>query len=646
MKISMFPITGAFLLAALSAQSVSLVWDGNGATTPNPNGGTGTWDTNTTANWWDGAANVNWPALGGTDDDAVFGNTAGTVTINGGVTANSLTFNTTGYTLTGATSTFNGAAPTITNGTGIIATINAPIAGTVTKTGDGELNLATLNAGATLILNAGTTRANTGGGIKGTLQINTGAVFRNTQAHVFDTATARIWVNGGTLTHGPATFPEYYVPHGASAADPGVQMTGGLREWANRFQLRRDRVSAFQRRDHHRDFCRADAQLPGRHAGLQRGGRNGSQRRGPAGHREPRENFGGGTTHITKTGAGLMEISGTATLNGPGLFTLAQGTLRLTGATGVTNFGGTGVALDAANAAVLQLNAVNAADSLTFSKAISGGSAAAAVEKTGAGTVTLTNAKTYSAPTRVLVGTLAVTGTLGNTGVTVSNGATLAGEGSIGATGSLTFQDGARLRIDGSTAGALTVGGGGTGNLTLNGTTIVDVTGVSAPLNGTSTFRVLNYGGTLTGGAANLGLANPLSEYRNASFSTAVAGQVDLAFGTYDLTWSGAAGSAWDHGGGANWNNSPDGRYYRGDSVLFGDGPSNRAVNLAAAVAPYSVTFTATAGNDYEWSGAGGVTGSTGLVKNGTGKATLATVNTYTGATMINAGTLQLGNAA
>lgn len=147
------------LIAALGmaqlANAATLTWDGNGSTAPNPNGGNGTWDTNSTANWWDGSTNVVWPALGGTDDDAVFGDTAGTVTISGGVTANDLTFNTTGYTVTASTLTLNGTTPTITAGSGISATINSQVSGSagLLKSGTGTLTLGSANnyTGGTVI---------------------------------------------------------------------------------------------------------------------------------------------------------------------------------------------------------------------------------------------------------------------------------------------------------------------------------------------------------------------------------------------------------------------------------------------------------------------------------------------------------------
>jgi len=160
------PFLGILLLVS-SVRATSLTWDGNAGTEPNPAGGGGTWDSNLTSNWWDGVINVNWPALGGLDDDAVFANTAGTVSIaSGGVTANDLTFNTTGYIVQGNTLTLNGATPTITTGSGITAALNSVIAGSsgLTKSGSGTLTLGgsntftgglTIRGGTVMLANAG-----------------------------------------------------------------------------------------------------------------------------------------------------------------------------------------------------------------------------------------------------------------------------------------------------------------------------------------------------------------------------------------------------------------------------------------------------------------------------------------------------------
>ena len=99
-------------LAAVSS-AASLTWGPSGA------GGSGTWNANCTANWFNGTSAVKWPAPGGTDDDAVFAGTSGTVSLaTGGITANDLTFNTTGYIIQSQTLTLNGTTPTITAGTG------------------------------------------------------------------------------------------------------------------------------------------------------------------------------------------------------------------------------------------------------------------------------------------------------------------------------------------------------------------------------------------------------------------------------------------------------------------------------------------------------------------------------------------------
>src|SRR5262245_53026783 len=107
----------ASLLLVHSASAASLTWGVDGA------GGDGTWDT-TTNSWWNSATttNVMWPASSTGDDDAVFDGFAGTVTLaTGGITANDLTFNSSGFTITGNTLTLDGATPTITTGSGITA---------------------------------------------------------------------------------------------------------------------------------------------------------------------------------------------------------------------------------------------------------------------------------------------------------------------------------------------------------------------------------------------------------------------------------------------------------------------------------------------------------------------------------------------
>ena len=81
----------------LSARADALYWDqaGSGAL-----GGTGTWNLNSTANWWNGAADVTWKDNSATGtNSAIFAGTAGTVTLNTGLSASNLQFTASGYTL-------------------------------------------------------------------------------------------------------------------------------------------------------------------------------------------------------------------------------------------------------------------------------------------------------------------------------------------------------------------------------------------------------------------------------------------------------------------------------------------------------------------------------------------------------------------
>ncbi|MHA4838718.1 autotransporter-associated beta strand repeat-containing protein [Sphingopyxis sp. MSC1_008] len=147
--------------APLSARAEDRYWDANG--TAVGSGGTGTWN----------LANLNWspngdgvsgpfvePWINGDIDNAIFGGTAGTVTVAVPVTVGNITFNSAGYVLNGSTLTLGGPAPTITTNVGNSnVTINSTIAGSsgLVKAGSSGLILngtssftggITLNAGS------------------------------------------------------------------------------------------------------------------------------------------------------------------------------------------------------------------------------------------------------------------------------------------------------------------------------------------------------------------------------------------------------------------------------------------------------------------------------------------------------------------
>jgi autotransporter-associated beta strand protein len=197
------------------------------------------------------------------------------------------------------------------------------------------------------------------------------------------------------------------------------------------------------------------------------------------------------------------------------------------------------------------------------------GGTGASLVKTGAGTLTLAGANTYTGVTTVNAGTLAVTGSLASP-VTVGNGGTLAGTGTVNntvaltsggtlgpglsvgtlSTGSVTFSSGAvfAVEIDGTGSDRLNV----TGAVTLNGATLslsllggyVHTTGTvymlvaGNPVVGTfsglpegatvtasgKTFRISYVGGvTLTATAAtHLSISAPASATAGTAFSFTV----------------------------------------------------------------------------------------------------------------------------
>jgi fibronectin-binding autotransporter adhesin len=171
---------------SVGANAADLQWSANGVTPGG--GGTGTWNT-TTPLWFNGATFQTWnnAAL----DNAVFGGTAGTVTLGVAITAHNLTFNTSGYTVTGNTLTLGGVSPTIGVVSGGSATVGSVIAGTagLTQAGPGTLILTGANT-----YTGGTTIS------AGTLQIGNGGSTGSVAGNIVDNA-ALVFNRTGTLTY-------------------------------------------------------------------------------------------------------------------------------------------------------------------------------------------------------------------------------------------------------------------------------------------------------------------------------------------------------------------------------------------------------------------------------------------------------------
>lgn len=168
-RILVSTIATLLVAAAIPSQGANLTWD-NGAATGNWN----TTDANFTGLWTNG----NTAVFGGAGSETVTINTAG-------ISANGVTFNVTGDTIAASSGNLTLAGGNIvTVGTGLTATISAPLAGSagVQIEGGGTLNLtgvSTIDGGGTgtLGLVVGQTTANNtvtlnGGGTMGTIGTN------------------------------------------------------------------------------------------------------------------------------------------------------------------------------------------------------------------------------------------------------------------------------------------------------------------------------------------------------------------------------------------------------------------------------------------------------------------------------------------
>lgn len=277
-----------------------------------------------------------------------------------------------------------------------------------------------------------------------------------------------------------------------------------------------------------------------------------------------------------------------------------------------------------------------------------------ALRKVGTGTLTISGGANYSGATEVNAGTLALTTTpkvLGASAFTVADGASLSVKAAAAGTtmlptGSLTLGT-SNLTFDFNQF-TPTVTQVSTGALTLNGAVSVNFLGASAL--GTGTYKLIDYttlsgAGTLPTGSFSVGTRSTASIVDNA-----VDTSIDLQILTDAPRWIGLDDGAWvvgATGASSNWKLGVAGTatdYIEDDQVLFDDtatGTRNVLID-SSSVFPASTTFNTSASN-YTLSGAFGIA-SGSLTKSGSGTVVITNANSYSGATTINAGTLQLGN--
>lgn len=185
-----------------------------------------------------------------------------------------------------------------------------------------------------------------------------------------------------------------------------------------------------------------------------------------------------------------------------------------------------------------------------------------------------------------------------------------------------------------------------TDNLALNsGNIIVEFQGNSSGA-GTS-YRLINYGGSLTGVPTNLNLVN--NSRAQLALTNPAAGQIDLQVitphNTASLVWTGAT-STWDVNGATNWLNvaTPD-KFYSGDAVTFNNTGIQTTLNLVGDLRPASVVVNSTT-NHYNFGGSGRIVGPASFTKSGTSTLFMPNNHAYTGPTTINGGIYAASNIA
>ncbi len=385
---------------------------------------------------------------------------------------------------------------------------------------------------------------------------------------------------------------------------------------------------------------------------------------------------------LTLTGSSTISITGTLT-NSTGNRTITNNITSPAGAT-FTNInlseGNTGRTLTLSGTGITTVSGVIG----------NGGTGTGALSKTGTGTLVLSGANTYSGTTTLSAGTLVIannsalgSGTLSLSGGTVQgdgsartvgNALTLATSSTVAGNSDLTFNgaltntgnntltvsntgainfSGINLSSNGTTrtltfsigsGAAATVGGvianGGTaasGNIVKTGAGTLTLSGANT-YTGTTTIGTT---GGASGGTLMFGASNVLS-----------AGTVTVYAGTLDLNSFSNTIGALTLGGGAAGTaavvNTETGVLTLGGNVTFTatNNPNGATINgnlaLGAANRTFTIGDSTAATADLTVNAV--ISGADAITKAGAGTLVLSGANTYTGATTISAGVLNIQN--
>jgi len=391
-------------------------------------------------------------------------------------------------------------------------------------------------------------------------------------------------------------------------------------------------------------------------------------------------NFANGSTYSggTTLTAGLLQMSGasTGTSGLPTASTLGTGSLSLNGGTlssgsggartvfNATTIGGNVILGDATNTGALTfdttvglsggIRTVNTASAVTFSGSVTG---SGGITKTGAGSLTYsgTSANSYTGLTTVSTGSLTLAKTAGNAiaGDLLVNG----GDVSVTVAGAQ-IADTATVEVS---SGNFTIGNGlnetvatvrlnGGSIITGNSTSVLTATTAFDLQSGTNTVLLAGAGAATKTTAGTILFTKP-NTYSGGT--TLNAGTLQIGNGNVGsvgaiISSAIGTGALVLNGGQISSNSAANNRTILnaltiGGDVILGDATNTGIINFSADADLGGATriLTTATGSGAIFSGN---VSNGGITKEGAGTLTLSGNNTYTGATTISAGTLQIGN--
>jgi len=178
----------------------------------------------------------------------------------------------------------------------------------------------------------------------------------------------------------------------------------------------------------------------------------------------------------------------------------------------------------------------------------------------------------------------------------------------------------------------------------------IKITSLPGIVNLPVTLRVMKY--SSVSGSPNFVLGSlPSGSYAGYISNNTAAGAVDLVLTNgptiSQLRWNGATDANWNTTS-VDWLDAGNASatYSDGSRVRFDDSATgSTSINLAATFSPNGITVS-NSSLAYTFTGSGGLSGFTGLVKDGAGTVTIANTgnNNFTGAISNLLGTLQFGN--